>query len=169
MSKFRIKYNYNSGDSENSYSGLEGFVEIYWEDLENAKTNLKRIKEHYEQYKKLNSWNIDEDEAEKIINENKDKDWFVAKKVFKIKDKNSKSRFHNSYYIEKLPKDIQNNLDKYEIKEVFDPHSAENYIILYTDNNKPFQFFPSWCGYFESLNFVEIFSEIEQNDLKYVA
>jgi hypothetical protein len=49
MNKYKIKYNYNSGDSFNSYSGLQDFLEIYWENLENAKSNLKRIKEHYEQ------------------------------------------------------------------------------------------------------------------------
>jgi len=165
MNKYKIKYNYNSGDSFNSYSGLQDFLEIYWENLENAKSNLKRIKEHYEQYKKLKSWHYNEGDFEKIINENKDKDWFVGKKTYKILDKKNKK----FYYLSEVYDDLKENLDRYEINEVFDKNNAQNYLILYTDNNKPFQFFPPWCGYFESLNYVEIVSEIEESDLKYTA
>lgn len=43
--KYKIKYNYDSGDSFNQYPDNEGFVEIEWENLENAKANLTRIQE----------------------------------------------------------------------------------------------------------------------------
>jgi hypothetical protein len=166
MNKYKIKYNYNSGDSFGSYNGLESVLEIYWKNLENAKSNLKRIKEHYEQYKKIKSiLSYNEDDLEKIINENKDKDWFFGKKTYKIIDKTNKQ----CYYMSKVYEDIKEDLDRYEINEVFDKNSAQNYLILYTDNNKPFQFLAPWCGYFEDLNYAEIISEIQESDLKYTA
>lgn len=36
-------------------------------------------------------------------------------------------------------------------------------IVLYTDEGKPFSFWPQWIGYFESLNYCEIV--IKQEDL----
>ena len=35
-------------------------------------------------------------------------------------------------------------------------YDNEKCIKLYTDDNKPFQFWAPWCGHFETLNFAEI-------------
>ena len=40
-------YNYNTGDSFSSESGLESFLELEWTNLDIAKANLVRIQEHY--------------------------------------------------------------------------------------------------------------------------
>ena len=110
--EYRIQYNYNTGDSFNTYSDIERYLELTWKNLDVAKENLKRIREHYNQYKEINSYSYSKKNREDILGENKDKDWFVKEN--------------------------------------------ENCIILYTDDNKPFQFWAPWCGYFESLNHVEI-------------
>lgn len=46
--KYQIKYIYDTGDSFNHYRDEEGVLELINEDLNVAKENLKRIKEHYE-------------------------------------------------------------------------------------------------------------------------
>lgn len=123
--KYSIRYNYDTGDSFTSHTGLEDTLEVTWENLEVAKANLKRIEEHYKMYKILNGYDWDKTKkSEAIVEESKDKDWFVKG----------------------------------------DKWSYEYCIILYTDEGKPWQLHAPWCGYFESLNSVEI--EADQSDLK---
>lgn len=116
--KYKIKYNYNTGDSFHNEEGLESYLELEWEKIEVAEANLLRIKEHYEQYTALNRLNYDRSKTvNDIIGYNKaNKDWFV----------------HS------------------------DKMTFEHQIILYTDDGKPWQIWAPWCGYFESLNFVEV-------------
>lgn len=53
--KYKIKVYYETGDSESS-SNISDIVEIDWNDLDIAKENLKRIKEHYLWYKEINRY-----------------------------------------------------------------------------------------------------------------
>lgn len=80
MEKYKIKYNYNTGDSFGTRTGLEEELEIQWDTLMSAKANLVRIKEHYQQYQELNSFDSRKKRTDKqILDSNKNKDWFVAK------------------------------------------------------------------------------------------
>lgn len=45
-----------------------------------------------------------------------------------------------------------------------DEYAAQYMLIIYTDDNKPFQFHAPWCGYFETLNGIEIVED--QSDRK---
>lgn len=119
--KYQIKYNYNTGDTFHTEEGVEDLLEMNWDDLEVAKANLERIKEHYEQYKRGTIYSNKRNKD--VYGENRQKDWFVA-----------------SY-----------------------PLYCIN---LYTDDGKPWQIYAPWCGYFESLNYVEIV--VNDNDMKYI-
>lgn len=120
---YRIKYNYDTGDSFNTYSGEEDYLELEFKKLDVAKENLIRIKEHYNQYKMINEWKNGSRKQE-ILDSNSNKDWYA---------KNS--------------------------------GNPEHCIVLYTDDGKPWQIYAPWCGYFESLNYVEIIPH--ESDMKY--
>lgn len=118
---YQIKYNYNTGNSFGTETGLENIVEIEWENIENAKANLIRIKEHYQFNLDLQSYNNrSKENREKLIEEASKKDWFT-------KD-----------------------------------YGDYNCMILYTDSGKQFKWWPTWMGYFESLNHAEIISKVEE-------
>lgn len=51
--KYKILVHYQTGDSFGN-EDTEQFLEADWEDLDIAKGNLKRIREHYEYYKWFN-------------------------------------------------------------------------------------------------------------------
>lgn len=159
-SKYRIKYNYDTGDSFNTETGLVGYVEIGWNDLEVAKANLRRIEEHYTQYRELNSWSSGKNDQE-ILDENQDKDWFVKKMVLMVFKKGSPNQKWavDESHLDKIKKDPTLGW-VYETQKM----DAENNIILYTDEGKPFQFWAPWCGYFETLNHAEI--EEDKSDRK---
>lgn len=74
--KYKIKYDYQTGDSFGS-SDETGFLELTWTNLDVAKANLNRIKEHYDQYKLLESY-IKRAEPQTVLSENSSKDWFVS-------------------------------------------------------------------------------------------
>ena len=80
---YKIKYNYNTGDSFKESCGLEDFLEYVWSNLEIAKANLQRIKEHYEWYRLKNKQfyfdSSKEKEVKNKIKEYQTKDWFVKK------------------------------------------------------------------------------------------
>ena len=65
----------------------------------------------------------------------------------------------------------KSQIDKYknkpgiEIGTFIDEMTAKHQIILYTDDNKPFQFYCYWCGYFERLYSAEI--KNVESDLKF--
>ncbi len=65
---YRIKYNYDTGDSFANYPDNEEFLELEWQNIEVARANLVRIKEHYEQYRKVNSWGGRGNDQEYCIN-----------------------------------------------------------------------------------------------------
>lgn len=57
MLLYKIQYKYQTGDSFKTYDD-EGMLEMVWKNLDNAKTALQRIKEHYAwyQYENRQSW-----------------------------------------------------------------------------------------------------------------
>ena len=154
MEKYKIKYNYNTGDSFGHQDGLESYLDMTWKNVDVAKANLKRIEEHYKQYKELTGYSWDKDRTHiEILDDNHTKDWFVQKKILVVyKPGEEKRRVQlnktedKKYWEEK----------GYVVKNSFDTADAEYCIILYTDDNKPWQICAPWCGYFESLNYVEI-------------
>lgn len=50
---YKIKYYYQTGDSFHTEDAEDILSECSWENLEIAKENLQRIKEHYEYYKAM--------------------------------------------------------------------------------------------------------------------
>ncbi len=54
--KYRIEYNYDTGDTFRTEEDLTSELEFEWENLDIAKENLKRIKEHYEWYSSKESY-----------------------------------------------------------------------------------------------------------------
>ena len=62
--KHKIEINYNTGNSFNTERGVKDTLDLEWDDLNVAKENLKRIKEHYTLYKELNSYFSDRDTHE---------------------------------------------------------------------------------------------------------
>lgn len=157
--KYRIKYNYDTGDSFRQSPDNSDFLEMVWEDLEVAKQNLQRIKDHYSQYRDCNSYSARKNKAE-ILEANKDKDWFVRKDRIFVFEKDTPS-----YYWSVDKKDVEKCKEKdLGIRYGFDESDAENCIILYSDSGNPWQFWAPWCGYFETLNYAEIVPE--EDDMK---
>ena len=156
MSQYKIKYIYDTGDSFKNEYGCEGILEVSWKNLEVAKANLKRIQEHYEQYKGLNNrYGRDAEPNAVILERNKLKDWFVKQDRLVTFIKENPERYHAiDKGDEKRWLDAGN-----EVKTIIDVHTAENQIILYTDDGKPWQFFAPWCGYFETLQSAEIIAD----------
>ena len=64
MGKYKIKYNYQTGDSFHTET-CEEVLEFEWEDLDIAKEGLKRINEHYKWYESKNSYSFNKDEVSK--------------------------------------------------------------------------------------------------------
>ena len=73
MTIYRIQYNYETGNSFGSHEETD-ILEFKWENLEIAKQNLQRIKEHREFYCHF----LNEKEAQT-------KDWFVEKYKYCLK------------------------------------------------------------------------------------
>lgn len=82
---YRIKYTYDTGDSFRTESGVESTLEFSWKNIEIAKANLTRIKEHYELYKELGYSNFEEQQAQ-LKNAAKN-DWFASRVNSKEKSK----------------------------------------------------------------------------------
>ena len=62
---YKIKYSYETGDSFGRQDA-NGILEMEWENLDNAKTALKRIQEHYLWYKdQNNTWRSSKDKPVK--------------------------------------------------------------------------------------------------------
>lgn len=163
VGKYQIKAFYKTGDSFGSQD-TDTIVEISWDNLDIAKANLKRIQEHYEQYQKLESWRFSKEDGETILKNNETKDWFVKE----VKDcvyytDNQGKRNYNAISKKEIKK-YQNN-PKVEVGTFIDTGTAQNQIILYTDEGEKFQFWPNWCGYFESLQYAEII--LDNSDLKF--
>lgn len=89
--KYQIKYYYQTGDSFGS-SDETGILEMKWENLDVAKANLQRIKEHYEMVLAISSasWEIRtgkrNDTRKDITNKYQNKDWFVNDKDYTMRE-----------------------------------------------------------------------------------
>jgi len=151
--KYKIIYNYDTGNSFNHEPDNEETLDIKFDNLEVAKANLKRIDEHYKQYKELrdySSWSkTPKRTKDEILEANKDKDWFVNIAQFIVKYSNGKM------YIDESEKGKYVKRGEEVYLGINETH-AENCIILYTDEGKPYQFRCPWCGYFETFNFAKI-------------
>jgi hypothetical protein len=151
---FRIKYNYTTGNSFGSEE-REDYLELEFNDVKVAEANLDRINEHWEQYKDLDRYS--HKNREEILENNKDKDWFVKQeKLAAYKDDIKKYQVIHEKDRERYIK------AGYNLTYVIDYDFTQNTIILYTDDGKPFQFWPSWCGYFERLNSIEIITNYKK-------
>ena len=147
---YRIKYTYDTGDSFTNEEGLEGRLELGWEDLDVAKKNLERIEEHYRMYRDLERYVNRKTDAQ-ILEDNSGKDWFVSEPrlvAYRVNPEN-----YNA--IDK--KDVK-KLKKmgYTVTNIFDRDSAKYHLVLYTDAGQPWKNRAPWCGYFESLVSAEI-------------
>lgn len=155
---YRIKYTYNTGDTFSTQDGLTGYLELTWQNLDIAKANLKRIEDHYKMYEALNRYNYPRIDNDKIIEQNKGKDWFVTKLILMVKCLEKGDFCEQEWYIDKSA--IKKfDKEKYEINERIDKHEAQYCIKLYTDEGKVWQIHAPWCGYFEALVDTEIVSE----------
>lgn len=77
MPEYKIKISYGTGDSfENREE--ESYLELTWKNLDVAKENLVRIKEHYEMYKGYNAHH-----SKKLpdiwLRDSRYKEWYVDK------------------------------------------------------------------------------------------
>lgn len=119
---YRLKINYDTGDSFGSYPGQEETLELVNSSLEVAKRNAERIQAHARMYEALNGYRM----KEKTLKDFQNEDWFV---------KNT------------------------------DASSPQYSVILKTDEGKDLQIWASWCGYFETFNFVEVVADVD--DMKF--
>lgn len=163
MGNYRIKYNYDTGDSLNNECGLEDYIELDFDDIVVAKENLKRIEAHYKQYEAIESF-YSRNDTQKIIEENQNKDWFVKVEKPCIFYKENRKRTYQAIDKERI--EYYKKKGK-EVGTFIDSSSATHSIILYTDMGKPFQFHCPWCGYFETLNFVEIVENISDRRIEF--
>jgi hypothetical protein len=72
--KYLIKIKYTTGDSFSS-EVRESNINLGWDDLENAKENLGRIKSHYLMIQELSS--VSYDQRNSILESKSSEDWFV--------------------------------------------------------------------------------------------
>ena len=150
MVEYKIKIYYSTGDS-NSSNDETSYLDLTWVNLDIAKENLRRIKEHYLQYQELRSWN--HKDRLQIFNENKHKNWFVnIPKLFCISS--------NCAIDEKDKKKVGDGNWEYRP----DQHFAEYCLKLKTDKGSTMQISAFWCGHFESLHSAEI--ELNNDDMK---
>jgi len=108
--KYTIKIHYVTGDSFGSHE-TTNTVELEWENLDVAKENLQRIKEHYEYYSHINEMSLEShkrgyiEKKHKFIESVKEKDWFVEQKYYdstnslKLKTDNGKDFLLNAFWI----------------------------------------------------------------------
>jgi hypothetical protein len=88
--KYKIKLWYSTGDSHGS-EDTSGVLEMEWANLDIAKENLRRIKEHYICYKvdscysgkKGYYFNILSPEHKLMYNTKEQKDWYIIEKFWK--------------------------------------------------------------------------------------
>ena len=125
---YKIQLYYATGDSFES-ENVNKEIELSWENLDIAKENLKRIKEHYICYL------VDQEYSGK------------------------KSRYFNSLTDEqKLMYDLRTQQPWYPYpNEKNAPYHYS--IKLIADNGNVFQISTFWCGYFEHLYSAEIITD----------
>lgn len=152
MGKYKIEIHYATGNSLNSEDCFDD-LELTWDDLNVAKDNLQRIKEHYKMTQELNSYS-NKKSRDEIIEENKNKPWFVnVPKPFVPKS----NVFITEASALKLKK------ENWEYRPDF--YSAESCLLLKADNGNTMQMSAFWIGHFEHLYGAEI--KIDNSDMKF--
>jgi len=154
MPEYRIKISYSTGDSFHN-EDAEQTLELTWKNLDIAKENLQRIKEHYQMKEDIHRYNS-KLTLWQWYEKNKDKEWFVNKpKLF------SKKHDHALDDNEKTKKAVGEGNWEYRPDSYF----AEHCLYLKADNGNQMQLSAFWCGYFESLYGAEI--EVDNSDMKF--
>jgi hypothetical protein len=152
--KYKILVSYQTGDSISS-SDQKQEIELDWEDIDVAKENLNRIKEHYEMYRSIRygGFNQKVKPRQEIFQDNINKPWFVnSPKLYCISSGNA--------ITEKDKKKVGDGNWHYQP----DPHNGEYCLKLITDKGKDFQLLAFWCGHFERLHEIEIIAD--KTDMK---
>jgi len=155
--KYKILYNYNTGDSFHNEDNLEGEVELEWNNREVALANLKRIEEHYKFYESVNRYRGSSKKYKYLFYAKLYKDWMVKRKIivrYPRKDMSNMTKIANFGEAHNY---TENHIIGIGVE--LDYSAAQHELILYTDAGKPFQIWPPWIGYFESLNYVELKEE----------
>jgi len=152
MGKYRILLSYSTGDSFGSRDGTD-YLELSWDNLDIAKENLARIKEHYEMYSDIESYSSKR-RKEEWFKLNAEKDWFVnVPKPYRISTNND------------ISESMINQIDPSDIDSRPDEYCATHYLKLKADNGNEMQMSAFWCGYFESLYGAEIDFDSKDPDM----
>ncbi len=152
--KYKIKISYQTGDSFGSEDTVD-YLELTWDNLENAKENLQRIKEHYNFYKSTDYYRGTRKDYINLMKSMVDKPWFVNEpKLFHIISDNCIDEKHRKKCKEE---DLEYRPDDY---------AARYRIKFKADTGKEMQIGCFWCGHFEKLYSAEI--EVEDESMKIV-
>ena len=149
---YKIRYNYDTGDSFTTHHGLEEFLELTWEKREVAEANLKRLQEHYVQYQGVTTSSYRRESTQSILFKNMNKDWFVNEPKAWVNMYKNLNRIDNSKVDEWKAKGC-------DVVYLPDETMATNCVVIYTDDDKPFQMWAPYCGYFNHLNSLEVVQE----------
>jgi hypothetical protein len=122
---YRIKITYQTGNSFISHNVYE-YLDLSWKNLDVAKENLKRIKEHYDMYCIVDGYVTPKGKIH-LFKMNEDKDWFVNIPTL-TKEEEYRPDFHYATYC----------------------------LFIKADNGNKMQMSAFWCGYFEKLIEIEI-------------
>lgn len=147
---YKIKISYRTGDTFKT-EDTEDVLELDFENVDIAKANLQRIKEHYQQYENLTSYSFSKNHTIwEIFSWNRNKDWFVYQpKLYRISDNCALDEIHK--------KEVGEGNWEYRPND----YHARYCINLKTDEGKDWQISAFWCGYFESLYSAEIITDNE--------
>lgn len=152
MATYKIKIDYSTGDSFGS-EDLTRYLELTWQNIDIAKDNLLRIKEHYEMYSDLENYSKSTLTEQEWFAKNKDKEWFVNKpKLFCISSGNAIDEHHK--------KTVGDGNWEYRP----DDYYARYCLKLKADNGNSMQISAFWCGCFETLYKAEI--EVDDDDMR---
>lgn len=150
---YKIVINYSTGNSYGSQDETQE-IELKWDDINVAKDNLQRIKEHYEQYTEINGFAFSTKRTNlEILMSNITKLWFVnSNKLFCVSSNRPISES-----------------DKEKVGEGNwgyrpDDYLATKCLYLILDDGNILQYSAFWCGYFESLSKASI--ELDRTDME---
>ncbi len=153
MTPFKIKITYTTGNSLSQKSTTDD-LELTWENLDNAKDNLNRIKEHYEMHQKL--YGLPYNKTQSILSEYSDKDWFV-----------NKLQLYNISTQCVIEESDRYKYKEQDLKYIHNSYDAEHYLRLKADNGNFMQLSAFWIGYFESLQKAEINTNDEDLEIEF--
>jgi len=153
---YKIEISYRTGGSLHTEDTTD-VLELEWNDLDVAKANLKRIKEHYQMYQELKSYSARKQKtAQEIFAENADKDWFVSKSKLGL--------FKDGKFVRVIePKSVDKAINEgFEVGHVYDEFMAEHCLNLFIDNGRKMQMIAFWIGHFEQLYGAKIIVAVDE-------